>query len=47
MNEMPRRDLYVDFEVLDLPNSIIVRYFNDAVRGTFIDSFGGVEGSEA
>jgi len=48
MNKMPDSDLYVlDFDILDLPDSIIVRYFNDAVRETFTDSFGRVEGSEA
>lgn len=41
------RDLYLDFDVLDLPDSIIDRYFYDAVRGTFTDSFVGVERSEA
>jgi len=44
-SEMPGRDLYVDFDsgVLDLPDSIIVRHFNDTVRGTFTDNFGRAE----
>lgn len=38
---MPGRDLYVDCEVLDLPNLTIVRHFNNnGVYGIFTDSFG-------
>ena len=43
MNKMPGRDLNVYSEFFGLANTIIVRRFNDVVRGTFMDRFGGVD----